>query len=697
MTRDEAHQVFERLRGRFAAKHPAMAKVRLRLARKHFLKRPAARDLAWYEPSERTVYLMERALAGHAGRVSGLLAHELGHAADSDTSRPYAELRADALAKAAIGRPIRYDAGDVQNLEVGVTPRPPYLHENKPMKRNPRTPFSNSPPPASSNWSGFARAADVGELDLDAIADATGYGGWYSLDRSISPSTIANERNTPSGSVRFTKFAKAIRAHSLKLSKASADRIARALLAERPYKRNPTTAYHRARGDAQLVLAEDAYKKAKAMSRRGDAKGAHDSLIHAHRMAALAESDLTDGASTKAAKAKSLTWWKAYSQLAQSPKRNPSVLALAGLAGAGYLLLKAAGKKPSVSSVQKRRFGQTPPTPQRNMAGETRRFLVWGYDGESGWFESVPRSSYRSAVDTGTKEAEYAGEPKFAVQEWKGNRWMPAVVIERPASGWTKRNPSVIATIRAGYRIKNNETGEVWTVMGAGPKIRGTQRYVVKDVHGDKHSLRREDLLQGQKDGILTILDIANRNPAKGYKMPEAQARHTAEGLLARMKADGADTFAKKVKWVKKHMPNIDRPRTFVGWVTKGERGRVVYQRNPDASYAERVKAAEDARAKLFRSLKGKTKEDLIRILGGYYRIHGLTTKSSITDLKYAITSAAHPDPRPPRSRNPKASVKQQILALDRRIKAMEEAGYAPHSLIEKRDLLVAKVRRRKP
>lgn len=249
MTRDEAHQVFERLRGRFAAKHPAMAKVRLRLARKHFLKHPAARDLAWYEPSERTVYLMERALAGHAGRVSGLLAHELGHAADSDTSRPYAELRADALAKAAIGRPIRYDAGDVQNLEVGVTPRPPYLHENKPMKRN----------------------------------------------------------------------------------------------------------------------------------------------------------------------------------------------------------------------------------------------------------------------------------------------------------------------------------------------------------------------------------------PAKGYKMPEAQARHTAEGLLARMKADGADTFAKKVKWVKKHIPSIDRPRTFVGWVTKGERGRVVYQRNP------------------------------------------------------------------------KASVKQQILALDRRIKAMEEAGYAPHSLIEKRDLLVAKVRRRKP
>lgn len=83
-----------------------------------------------------------------------------------------------------------------------------------------------------------------------------------------------------------------------------------------------------------------------------------------------------------------------------------------------------------------------------------------------------------------------------------------------------KRNPAVVATIHAGYRVRNNETGEIYTVLGAGPKIRGTQRYVLKDVHGDKHSLRREDLLQGQKDGVLTVLDIANRNPRRLVRNP---------------------------------------------------------------------------------------------------------------------------------------------------------------------------------
>lgn len=302
MTRQEAHRLFERLRAQFAAHRPELRTLRLVLRKRHFLRRPAPRDLAWYETSDGTVNLMEAALAGPAGRVEGLLAHELGHALDADATRPYAERRADALAKRVLGVPVRYDDGDVQNLHRGVTPRPARLHENR----------------------------------------------------------------------------------------------------ESEMKRNPTTAYHRARGDAELFLAEDAYKKAQAMSRRGDAKGAHDSYIHAHRMAALAESDLLDGASAKAAQAKGLTWWKAYSQLAQSTKR---------------------------------------------------------------------------------------------------------------------------------------------------------------------------------------------RNPAKGYKMPETQARHTAEGLLARMKADGADTFAKKVAWVKRHIPSIDRPRTFVGWVTKGERGRVVYKkRNPLAGpYPEKV------------------------------------------------------------------------------------------------------------
>ena len=89
--------------------------------------------------------------------------------------------------------------------------------------------------------------------------------------------------------------------------------------------RNPTPAYHRTRGDAELVLAEDSYRKAQALRRRGDASGSHDALIHAHRMAALAEADLLDGASPRAADAKRLAWWKAYSGLAADKRRNPSL------------------------------------------------------------------------------------------------------------------------------------------------------------------------------------------------------------------------------------------------------------------------------------------------------------------------------------------------------------------------------------
>jgi hypothetical protein len=37
------------------------------------------------------------------------------------------------------------------------------------------------------------------------------------------------------------------------------------------------------------------------------------------------------------------------------------------------------------------------------------------------------------------------------------------------------------------------------------------------------------------------------------------------------MLSDGADTFAKKVRWVKKHIPFIERPEGFVAWATRGE------------------------------------------------------------------------------------------------------------------------------
>ena len=53
-------------------------------------------------------------------------------------------------------------------------------------------------------------------------------------------------------------------------------------------------------------------------------------------------------------------------------------------------------------------------------------------------------------------------------------------------------------------------------------------------------------------------------------------------GLLKRMYADGADTFAKKVKWVAKHIPTITDPQAYVGWLTREERTSMA-TRNPTA------------------------------------------------------------------------------------------------------------------
>jgi len=91
-------------------------------------------------------------------------------------------------------------------------------------------------------------------------------------------------------------------------------------------RRNPSTEYHTARGEAELLLAEDRYRKAQNLRRRGDVSGSHDQLIHAHRMAALAEADLLDGGSPKAATAQELTWWKSYAELdADHRRKNETV------------------------------------------------------------------------------------------------------------------------------------------------------------------------------------------------------------------------------------------------------------------------------------------------------------------------------------------------------------------------------------
>jgi len=124
-----ARAVFEAQRRLFARLHPDVAAFELRIVDSRCptgRRSCAARDLAWMEG--RGVYLLRRALALPVDRVRGLLAHELGHAADDARHEPGSEQRADDLAERALGRRVRYDARDVQTLGRGRWPRPARLH-----------------------------------------------------------------------------------------------------------------------------------------------------------------------------------------------------------------------------------------------------------------------------------------------------------------------------------------------------------------------------------------------------------------------------------------------------------------------------------------------------------------------------------------------------------------------------------------
>ena len=105
--------------------------MRLVLTARHHLpaKDRTPRDLAWYMPSTRTVYLFEAALRRSPGHLRGLIRHELGHAADLRLDAPGCERRADRLALRATGAPIRYTAEGLQHATHGVPWRPSWLHQ----------------------------------------------------------------------------------------------------------------------------------------------------------------------------------------------------------------------------------------------------------------------------------------------------------------------------------------------------------------------------------------------------------------------------------------------------------------------------------------------------------------------------------------------------------------------------------------
>ena len=94
------------------------------LHHKHYMSKITPRDFAWYDSEEDTVNASMRLLRQPWGRIAGVLAHELGHAADDQLGRAGSERRADELAAAALGQPILYDKGAVQNLDEGAAVRP---------------------------------------------------------------------------------------------------------------------------------------------------------------------------------------------------------------------------------------------------------------------------------------------------------------------------------------------------------------------------------------------------------------------------------------------------------------------------------------------------------------------------------------------------------------------------------------------
>jgi len=75
----------------------------------------------------------------------------------------------------------------------------------------------NPLPPSDSNWNSFARALDIGTLDLDNIAYDLGFVDFHDMDASITPRVLA--RRDPEA------FVTAVQNHSLAGAGMSHDEI----------------------------------------------------------------------------------------------------------------------------------------------------------------------------------------------------------------------------------------------------------------------------------------------------------------------------------------------------------------------------------------------------------------------------------------------------------------------------------------
>lgn len=111
----------------FIEQCPRVKGVRFSIVQHHFEPVVEFRDLAWYDPADHTVYVLDRLRSFARDTQVGIMRHELAHAADPDLAKPGAERRADEISELVTGVPMRYDQNDIQNAAQGRVGRPAYL------------------------------------------------------------------------------------------------------------------------------------------------------------------------------------------------------------------------------------------------------------------------------------------------------------------------------------------------------------------------------------------------------------------------------------------------------------------------------------------------------------------------------------------------------------------------------------------
>jgi hypothetical protein len=108
-----------------------VSKIKLKFHSTHPEKecRSDFRAVAWFNPNDMTVNILNRALKFDSDTIAGLLIHEIGHAVDGNLESESREQRADDLAELCTGHRIFY-AGEhkLQTIKSGEWPRPKSLH-----------------------------------------------------------------------------------------------------------------------------------------------------------------------------------------------------------------------------------------------------------------------------------------------------------------------------------------------------------------------------------------------------------------------------------------------------------------------------------------------------------------------------------------------------------------------------------------